>query len=329
MDVCQELMTKLDSLQKKYEEENQESNLVDTRKYNRASSLGWAFDCQRYLVLKRLYPELEKFTPVQKRRFREGKIQELLMKEEIRAVGIPVEKIDPLVWEKYQIRGEVDDIIQLDGEKYPIDYKSCSAAAFAEVSQASTGQELMKSKYLWIRHYPAQLITYNHLYDKAGGILLFKNKESGEKHPVYVERNDGIMGQILEVINDVNACVAAAALPAAIWCDACKSCGYAETCWKEEERKEKEIKRIEDQDLELLLKQREDCREEHERYEKLDAQIKDILKNYHGEFNIGDFKIKVSKYPKIIYEVPDDLKKQYEKVIEITRSTIKYLGGAL
>lgn len=328
-DLAKLLTDKLEVVQSKFDAESEKRNLVENRNFNRASALGWTQDCLRYLVMVRLFPEQNVITPEQKKRMREGYIQERMMREEVKASGIEVVKTEPLLWKDYLIKGEVDEQIKLEGEVLPLDYKSCSSAVYKEVSRCQTSEDLLKSRFLWVRHYPAQLVTYDHLYDRKMGLLLFKNKESGEKHPVLVPKNDKAMSLILDGVTIVNEAVRKREVPPPIWIDACKSCGYVEACWKPAERVEKEIRRVSDQDLEVLLHQRQEVLEAHNRYEELDEQVKMNLKLIGGEFQVGDFKCSVTSYKKKSWEVPEEVKKQYEKTIEIVRTNIKYLGGAL
>lgn len=329
MDVTKELLQRLEKVQEKFDAESERKNLVENRNFNRASSLGWTQDCLRYLINKRIYPEQEIITPEQKKRMREGHIQERMMREEVQAAGIEVIKTDPLLWTAYNIKGEVDDQIKLDGDILPLDYKSCSSAVFKEVSRCPDSEGLLKSRFPWIRHYPAQLETYNHLYDHKAGLLLFKNKESGEKHSILVPKNDAFMSLILDGVVIVNEAVKKREIPPPIWIDSCKRCGYNEACWKPEERGEKEVRRIADEDLEVLLARREILSPLIKEYENIDEQVKENLKLIGGDFLVGDFKVNNTIYRKKSFEIPEAVKKEYEKIIEITRTSIKFLGGAL
>lgn len=332
--IGKEIIAKVDAVEDKYQQEDEAKNLDERRKWNRASALGWAFDCPRHLCLNRLCPEKEVVTPGQRRRFREGKLQESMLKAELRAAGVQFDPDPkPLLEKNYLIKGQADDLMVVAGKPIPTDYKSASGAMYDRIFPINGTDGLIKSPQAWIRHYPTQVLTYNYLYDQPGGFLFFKNKEGGhpvsDKHLIWVARNDKYMAELLAIVAQVNDWVKREDPPAAVWIDSCKSCGFMEHDFKPEERVEK-VEAITDEELMALLDRRESNLEAHKQYEADDEEVKRRLKLIdRDKFLIGDYLVQNTKYNKRTHEIPEDIKKQYEVLVTLMRTTIKLTSSGI
>ena len=329
-EIAADIITRVEKVEEDYAAEDEGKQQQESRDWNRASSLGWAFDCPRHLCLLRMCPEKKTASPEMKAKFKEGRLQESMLKAEMRAAGVPLEPAKALVETNYKIKGQADDILVADGQRLTIDYKSTSSAMFREVSLCETDDDLFKSKHIWVRHYPVQMETYNYLYGMAGGFLIFKNKEgSPRKHLVWCGQANERMAQVLSTINEVNDRVKKEDPWPAEWKDACKGCGFVDYDFKPEERKDK-VEIVNDEALAVMLSRRQELKAMFDEYEELDERVKVSLKLVDRDrFMVGDYIVSNTKYKKSSYEVPEEIRSQYKKTIELMRTTIKYLGDAL
>lgn len=297
---------------------------------NHASEAGWVDDCLKYLVAKRLYPEKEEAKGIeQQRRLEDGKAQEIIMRQELLAAGFEIMEAKPMAWPDYELTGEVDDILVKNGDHFPLDYKSASTHMFRRIARCSQANELLESKFYWLRHYPAQLNIYDVLYKMPRGLLLFKDKDRNVKHEIQVPMDAKYTDHILAGLDQVNNFVAKKTLPPSEYKDICQNCGFCWTlCFSENEQVHRpEVKIIEDPETELKLHRREELEEASKEFKKLDEEIKGM---YKGEnLIIGDFRIYSTPFDATAYSVPKDIKEQYKFKQNRVRMTIKNLAKSL
>jgi len=301
--------------------------------WNRASNIGWADDCLRYLVLERTCPEKATESSLEKQRiFDEGKKQEWLMRKDVLAAGfklIPVSD-EPLIDKELRIKGTVDDLLKLSSDDIrPIDYKSSSSHMFNHISQFATADDLRASQYFWVRHYPAQLYIYLHLYKYDNGVLFFKNKDSGEIYPLDVPKDEIYFEHLKDGIREVNIFIEKGKVPKPAYKDVCSKCKYKEYCFPDApvEDEGAEIERIEEPELEMMMARRSELSDYTKEYKELDKAIKERLKG--RTVVVGDWLYKTSTYPRAGYEIPDDIKREFKYTFQATRVTIKNLKKAL
>jgi len=302
--------------------------------WNRASNIGWADDCLRYLVLERTCPENATESTIEKQRiFDEGKKQEWLMRKDMLTAGlklIPVSD-EPLIDNELRIKGTVDDLLKISKDDIrPIDYKSSSSHMFTHISQFATADDLRGSQYHWVKHYPAQLYIYLHLYGYEMGMLFFKNKDSGEIYPLDVPRDDIYLDHLKDGIREVNIFVEKGKVPKPVYKDVCSKCKYKEYCFPDAPAEEEEgagVERIEDPELEMMMARRDELNSYSKEYKELDKDIKEKLRG--RTVVIGDWMYKTSSYPRAGYEIPEDIKREFKYTFQATRVTIKHLKKAL
>lgn len=301
--------------------------------WNRASNIGWADDCLRYLVLERICPEKATESSLEKQRiFDEGKKQEWLMRKDMLTAGfklIPVSD-EPLIDNELRIKGTVDDLLKLSPDDIrPIDYKSCSSYMFNHISQFATADDLRASPHSWVRHYPAQLYIYLHLYKYNNGVLLFKNKDSGETYPLDVPKDEIYFEHLKDGIREVNIFVEKGKVPKPAYKDVCSKCEYKEYCFPDApvDDENAEVERIEEPELEMMMIRRSELGVYTKEYKELDATIKEKLKG--RTVVVGDWLYKTSSYPRAGYEIPEDIKREFKYTFQATRVTIKNLKTAL
>jgi hypothetical protein len=308
---------------------------------NRASSAGWLYDCQRHLVLMRLAPEKEIVGKDQRRRFAEGIKQETLMRDDFRRAGVNILPMNPKgrVIQGPEIKFEPDDLFEINGvSPIPVDYKSCSSAIFREIKRYEVGSDLKSSRLTWIRHYPVQMNIYCAGWSASFGLMPFKDKESGEKKIIECPYNSGDFAYIVDGFKEINRLVEKEKLPPVVDSDACHSCGFQDYCYPEEKPKT-QAATVKDPDLAqkiltLLERQRElveaGVKETAKELEKTMDEIKEEIRALGEVVEIGDYRVTCQKSSKTEYEIPDDVKKKYKKLVPSWKPIkIAYFGGPL
>jgi hypothetical protein len=318
---------------------------------NRASSAGWLYDCQRHLVLMRLAPEKEIVGKDQERRFSEGRKQEKLMRADFVNAEVKMmefkepgdtksklpEKARTITEPK--IKFEPDDIFILEKAPIvPVDYKSCSSAIFREIKRYEVGSDLKSSRLTWIRHYPVQMNIYCAGWSASFGLMPFKDKESGEKKIIECPYNSGDFAYIVDGFKEINRLVEKEELPPVVDSDACHSCGFQDYCYPEEKPKT-QAATVKDPDLAqkiltLLERRRElmeaGVKEAAKELETTMDEIKEEIRALGEVVEIGDYRVTCQKSSKTEYEIPDDVKKQYKKLVPSYKPIkIVYFGGPL
>ncbi|MCK4384687.1 MAG: hypothetical protein KAW52_00345 [candidate division Zixibacteria bacterium] len=306
---------------------------------NHASSAGWIDDCKRHLVLLRTQPEkLELHGLDMQRIYDEGKRQEVIITQELEEAGFELKTPEPFVWEELELKGEIEKLIKLNGDWYPIDYKTCSPHIYNEISRYKEGGELLSSRHLWIRHYPAQNYLYTIRYKFDTGILLFKEKNKARKHQINCPLEMKYIDRILDGLDEVNTHVKKDTLPDPVRVDACSRCGFINTsCFPDSAEAGKGIRVYDDTELEIKLQKRQKLidagiKDKAKELEKLDKEIKGEFRTeaFDGkQLLIGDYTIKVGSYLKSTTDLPEEVKKQYQRDMKIFRITIKNLIGAM
>ncbi len=293
---------------------------------NRASEAG--HPCVRFLVLSRLKPELKQLHDVRLQRiFDEGNLHEKAVLRELEEAGFDIiEQQRSFEWKKFQLTGHIDGKIRIDGKLIPIDIKSCSPNIFPAIKKL-TSKEMLTSKYTWIRKYPAQILLYMLMDGSDEGILLFKNKGSGEKYQMNFNLNDHLeyTESILKKLEIVNSYVEKEEIPDIEKSDECRNCDFCKTSCFPGQDYGPGFDIYSDEELEAKLLRREELKESAKEFKQLDDEIKKQMKGKNAV--IGDFLIESKEYERKSYKVPDEIKKQYLEIKTYYKVNIERLGG--
>lgn len=300
------------------------------RSSNWASDLG--FGCDTYQVLSRLKSELKSLVSLGlKKVFRASGYWEtpnlILMSE----AGLRiVEQKRPFQWQEKQIHGEVDAQIVVEGisekgVKMPLEHKAVSPNVFATVLKHKIDKiPLTKSRYHFLKKYPAQLMAYDLMAGSEFGAWFFFNKVNGDFffwiNPLDLEYGE----EIVQRAERTNAAVAANAIPAPVRTQLCEDCDYAETfcfvgkdfgpgadIWLDREEVNEQVKRY----LELKPLAKE--------YEELAEDLKILVKGRH--IILPDFEVDSKSYEMTSHEIPPEIWQKYQKKIIAYRMKIKPL----
>lgn len=247
---------------------------------NRASSAG--HPCVRFLVLCRTSGELKALHDVGLQRiFDEGNLHEDSLMREMDAAGLKItEQQRPYEWKKFQLTGRIDGKIAVNGSYIPLEIKSSSPNVFRAIGDMSPS-DMLTSKFSWIRKYPAQILLYMLMEGVSTGIMVFKNKATGEKcQKLFIL--DGPMLEyaetILKKLEAVNAHVAAGTVPDAVFIDDCKGCPFAKTACFVGRDYGPGIDIADDPEIETKLDRRAELHPARDEYEELDKEIKERFK---------------------------------------------------
>lgn len=272
---------------------------------NRASEAG--HPCVRFLVLSRIATNLKTLHDVGLQRiFDEGNLHEdALMRELLDADIKVVEQQRGYSWPKFQLSGRIDAKISINGSFVPLEIKSSSPNVFAAVRDMAPA-DMLKSKYPWIRKYPAQLLLYCLMEGAECGLMLFKNKTTGEKCEKFFVLDDAMMEYaetILKKLERVNEAVAIGEAPPAERCPDCEGCGFAKTsCFVGQDYGPGYELMMDAAELEAKLDRREALAAAAKEYADLDEEIKGQFKGRSAI--VGEWKIESKSFERKEYTVP-------------------------
>lgn len=292
---------------------------------NRASEAG--HPCIRFLVLSRLEPKKKLLHDIGLQRiFDEGNLHEDAVLREMADAGIKTtEQQRPYEWKKFELAGRLDAKIPIDGDYIPLEIKSCSPNIFP-VLKPMKPEEMVNSKYLWIRKYLAQILLYMVMDGKEMGIIIFKNKSTGEKLQKIVHLTDenlSYIETILQKLEKVNDYVRRNEVPLADPCEDCKGCGFAKTACFPGQDFGPGFDFISNEEIEAKLLRWHETINPHHEHEDLDKELKEHFKGKSAV--VGDFLIESKEYERTNYAIPDEIKNQYAEKVPYWRTKIERL----
>jgi hypothetical protein len=279
---------------------------------NRASEAG--HPCVRFLVLSRIAGNLKTLHDVSLQRiFDEGNIHEAALLREIEDAGLSIiEQQRPYEWPKFELSGRIDAKIGVNGSYVPLELKSCSPNVFRAILDMAPG-EMVKSKYPWVRKYPAQILLYMMMEGASAGIILFKNKTTGEKCQKLFILDDAMLEYtetILKKLETVNEWVAHNDAPPAERIADCEGCGFAKTsCFVGQDYGPGFDLVMDAAEVEAKLDRREVLAAAAKEYAEVDEELKAQFKGKSAI--VGAWKIESKPYETTSYEVPKEVKAEY------------------
>ncbi len=278
---------------------------------NRASEAG--HPCIRFLVLAREHNELRALHSVELQRiFDEGNVQEDALMREMQDAGLRViEQQRAYEWSKFQLTGRIDGKLAVNGSSIPLELKSCSPNVFAGIKDMPP-IEMLHARYSWIRKYPAQILLYMLMEGSEFGVMVFKNKTSGEKCQKVFELDGDFLvyaETILQKLEAVNMYVKNGDCPAPALIEDCRGCAFAKTSCFPGEDYGPGVGILSDPEIESKLERRERLEPAAKEFEALDKEIKEILRG--KTVVVGPFMIESKPYETTTYEIPKDMKAQY------------------
>jgi CRISPR/Cas system-associated exonuclease Cas4 (RecB family) len=288
---------------------------------NRASDLG--IPCVRYHVLNRTRWQEKALHDVGLQMiFRMGnEIEEIVLKELAEAGVKVIEQQRSFEWKEYQITGHVDGFVLLDGTAYPLEIKSCSPFVFKAINSVS---DLTNGKYGYLRKYPVQLDLYMLMKGIDRGVFIFKDKTSGQMKEIWMDLDYDLGEETLKRAEAINQHLKDGTMPPPIgeemWCD---GCAFAHICLPEQVGKEVEVDTGE---LAIMLDRLEELRPIVKEYEEIDEKVKESVEGREKILS-GNWFIQGKWLQKKAYDIPADIKAQYEKVTQYWRRKITKISA--
>jgi CRISPR/Cas system-associated exonuclease Cas4 (RecB family) len=285
---------------------------------NRASDLG--VPCVRYHVLNRTRWQEKALHDVGLQFVFDmgNEIEEIVLKE-LSEAGIKViEQQRSFEWKEYGITGHIDGkIFGEDGKIYPMEIKSCSPFVFKAINSIN---DLVNGKYHYLRKYPTQLNLYMFMDGKEKGVFLFKDKVSGQIKEIWMDIDYNMGEETLKRAEAINKHVADGTLPDPInddlWCD---GCAFSHICLPDHIGKEVEIDTGE---LATMLDRLEELKPVVKEYDEIDGQVKELVEG-REKILAGSWFITGKYLEKKSYDIPADLKAQYEKITRYWRRKVQ------
>jgi protein tyrosine phosphatase (PTP) superfamily phosphohydrolase (DUF442 family) len=307
---------------------------------NRASDVGWLRDCKRHLVLNRLHPEARVMDIGQKRRLREGRKQEVLMRDDMRKIGRKIITPEPrnFLLPDIMLKGEIDELVEVNSQPVVEDYKSAGAFAFKVIRKCGSAEDLEKLRFPWLRHYPMQMISYMVPFHAKEAVLRFKCKDDGDWHFIHIPFRTTAYVEIDEGLRDINRMVEHEDVPAILndgEDEVCHWCDYDEFCHPETAG-ERVAKHVTDLEFYLALVRRQElidagAKAMAKELEELEDKIKDFARATPGRISCGNFIVTMEPgNGRSYFDIPEAEKAKYKKLAPNWKPMrIKYLGDDL
>lgn len=267
---------------------------------NRASLMG--HPCERFLVYKRTRWQEEALYDMGRQYiFDEGNLHEGAVLRTLEEAGFKlIEQQRPFEWKKYQITGTIDAKILNDGKVIPIEIKSFSDWSWRAINSI---EDMLKSKAVYMRGYPAQMQLYLLLDEKEEGAFILKNKTNGFLKQIDVKLDFSFGESLIQKAERINAHIQAGTLPDRILYDDNVSgvCSFAHICLPEVTHN---ATLIDDPEMEIKLDRREALKSIVDEYKDLEEGIKTYFKG-KPESIIGKWKITSKEVSRKGYQVKD------------------------
>ena len=247
-------------------------------------NVNWASDaghpCIRYLVFSRIaWDKKAPFDVGLQFIFDRGRAAEGVIDAELKMAGFKVVEAErPYEDKGLQLRGKIDRKIEIDGIRIPLEYKTVSPR---EIDNISTVGDMIENHRTYIQQWPAQLLIYMLLSGSPQGVFYFKNSLTWYPKDIWVDLEDHMeyVYELFDKLKVVNAWVAQDVAPD-FWpldFSICDNCGFLLHCQPETHfGKEAEI--YDRPEIEAMLEERENLKDNKDRYESLDKEVKDYFK---------------------------------------------------
>jgi len=266
---------------------------------NRASLMG--HPCERYLVYKRTRWQEESMHDVRVQYiFDDGNVHETAVLRDLHDAGFQIlEQQRAFQWKQYEITGSIDAKIVSNGTAIPIEIKSFSDWSWKAINSI---EDMLKSKLVYMRGYPAQMTLYLLMDEKEEGAFILKNKSSGLLKQVNVKLDFEYSESLIQKAERINAHVKAETLPDRIpeSVGACEWCSFSHICLP---GKTHEASLLDDPEFEVKLNRRSELKPIKDEYDELDKEIRESVKE-KPEVICGNWKLSGKWVEKNEYTVP-------------------------
>lgn len=245
---------------------------------NRASDLG--HPCDRYLVFRRLrWEEASPPSLPLQYIFNEGNLHEGAVLRLLQDAGFTIiQQQRDYEWKEYKITAHLDGKLLLDDynggdipRSVPLEVKSMSPFIWVKIH---TTADLRDSHMPHLAKYIGQLQTYMLLSNSEEAVLLLKNKSTGQLKELWMELDYEYAESLVQKAVRINGYVDRQEVPPPVpWTESlCGRCPFNAICANEMTRQPLEI--VFNEDLEALLKRREELKAAAREYKQVDDLVK-------------------------------------------------------
>ena len=310
----------------------EKANRGNVVKSNRASEIGHT--CMTFHSLRRLRSDLARPKDLGTlRRFHIGEALERPNLRLLQDAGLEVtESQEPLDWTTGNLSGHMDARIrvqQIYSGAIPLEHKTAAPSTYRMVKRiydnGADWHELLTHKFTYLRGYPAQLQSYELLYNTPWGCWFFFEKASGEYFFWIVPLDFEYAETLIRRAEAIETNVAKGVIPAPARCDECAGCDYASTyCF---------VGKDFGPGFEMLLTAEEiaiwvprierylELKPASDEYEDLAEEIKNAFRGRTAL--VGNFLLQSKPYSTTLYKVPKEVKAQYAVPSEGFRLSIE------
>lgn len=257
----------------------------------RASTLGHACDRYHYYSIANYQDRVlhdEKLQSI----FDEGYLHEGDTIRQLQDAGFEITETQrPFQLDNPLITMHIDGKIKWEGVKFPFDVKSISANLYP---QMNSSEDFMFSKYHYHRNYVAQMQLYLLGTGEEYGLLILKNKGTGEIKGIPMMIDIAFCDNLIKRAERVYSALSSKTPPARTdIMELCLECPFAQVCLPDLKFGEG-IRTLDNKTLEELLDRRETLYDGSKEFEEIDKQVKGIVtQSGPGETLIGKYLIKV------------------------------------
>ena len=255
----------------------------------RASEIG--HDCERYLVYSITnWQDRQPYEPELQFIFEGGNLVEELAIKDFEEAGFKVYRPEPdkaIAESRPQITGHIDIRVDFgDGKVYTGEIKGLNKYDFDSLNSLD---DFFNSKKVWIRKYPAQLMTYLYIKGEERGFFYLKSIPGFQPKIIWIDLDYGYMEEILQKTERIENHIKNKTLPPQINdISVCEHCAFLHLCTPEFKRQPMEF--INDDEIERKLTRWDELKPLKQEFDELDKELKESFKG-HEKLMIGNFMI--------------------------------------
>ena len=290
---------------------------------NRASELG--HPCTKYLVLLRTKWQEKKLPDVGLAYiFGGGRKIEEYAKFQLERAGFEVTDQSRAFEDKaHSITGWLDCCIsdpEADGDhrrtRYPTEIKGINSFDWEKIHSA---EDMMHSKKVWMRKYPAQLQLYLYLSEYERGLFYIVNKLNYRPKAVWMALDYDYVEKLLKKAENVNTHVSEGTLPEGV-CDweVCETCPFQHICLPDIVN-QKGVEFVVDGALVDDFTRMQELKPSKAEYDAIDRKLKPLLEG-KDKLSIGDYFV-TGKYITVKHEAKEASESQQwrKKIVKIKK----------
>lgn len=209
--------------------------------------------------------------------FNEGNIHEPAVRRTLEDMGFEIaESGTPVEHNNPPIGAKLDLLIRWKGKKFPAEVKSCSPHVWEKLHAA---EDVLHNPQQYIRRWGVQLQIYLLGRSAEVGCLLLKNKLTGELKPIWMQIDIDFLDPIIKRAELAYKAKASGVAPDRIQnLEYCEECPFAKTICLPSLEREGGVQIIQDQELEEMLRRRDEIKATRDEYEEIDERLKDSFK---------------------------------------------------